>query len=155
MTPIQQQRFNTVVGGVGIGVGVIAWAIALFFAVVPNDKAPAPVTMAPVVDLNSCKSALSQVGFQAELRANAEVVLMQDLATSGEGVKEQLQMASLASTLCKIPMHTFCMGEGCEAGAGMHMTLRPTNIGPRRGLPPGGPAIPSAAKPAPATAAKK
>jgi hypothetical protein len=120
MTPLQQQRFNTTMGGTLIGVGTVAWAIALFFAVVPNAEAPAPVNAAPIVELNSCRATLNQLGFQATNRGGADVVISQPM---GENLQVQLEKASLAATVCKLPLHSFCMGEGCAA-PGMEMVLR-------------------------------
>lgn len=120
MTPLYQQRFNTVVGGVLIGLGVLAWATAVFFAVVPNAPAPAPVINTPIVDLQSCRSALVSLGLRATVRNQVEVVVQEDISAQFE---EQLERASLASVVCKLPMQSFCMGAGCTPAPGMHMVL--------------------------------
>lgn len=127
MTPLYQQRFNTIVGGVLIGLGVLAWATSVFFAVVPNAPAPAPVIASPIVDLQSCRSALVSLGLKATVRNNVEVVIQEEISPQFE---EQLERASLASVVCKLPMQSFCMGAGCTPSPGMHMVLAPPKDDP-------------------------
>lgn len=120
MTPVQQQRFNTIVGGIFIGTGVLAWLLAVAFAVLPNKEAPAPVTMAPYVDMASCAQALRVQGFVVE-QAAAQVEAYMPLAY--DNLYGQLEKASVAWNLCKVPVQSFCMGDGCEK-PGMTLTLR-------------------------------
>jgi hypothetical protein len=124
MTPLQQQRFNTAMGGTFLGTGVVAWAVALFFAVVPNAEAPAPVNAAPVVELNSCRATLTQLGFNASIRGGADIVISQPM---GPNLQVQLEKASLAASVCKLPLQSFCMGTGC-ATPGMELVLRQPEV---------------------------
>jgi len=119
MSPIQQQRFNTILGGTFLATGLVAWAMAFFFAVIPNEEAPAPVIAAPVIDLNSCQAALRDLGYSVTVENNSLLSAFEPLTS--EPLK-QLEKASLAATVCKLPMRTFCMGEGCEA-PGLTLTL--------------------------------
>lgn len=141
MNPVQQQRFNTIVGGLLIGTGVIAWLIALFFAVLPNDEAPAPVTMEPFVDMASCEVSLRNLGYQVE-RRGPEVEAHEPF---GVDVSAQLTKASVAWSFCQVPVQSACIGEGCER-PGVTLIVRGT-LGeprsansPRKATPPKTPA---------------
>jgi len=121
MNPIQQQKFNTFVGGLFIGTGALAWLMAVAFAVLPNDEAPAPVTMAPYVDMNTCAQGLQRLGYQVET-AGVQVVAHEALDPSGN-VEPQLVRASVAWNLCRVPVTDFCVGGGCEK-PGITLTVR-------------------------------
>ncbi len=127
MSPEQRRKFNTAAGGLFIGAGVIAWALAAYFAVTPNPPKPVPVAGGAVVDIGSCRSALSVLGYQANLKGE-EVEAFEPLGTDP---KTQLDRASVATTMCKLQLKTFCMGEGCEK-PGLSFTLaRPVNAAPK------------------------
>lgn len=121
MTPIAQQKFNTAVGIGFLVLGTLAWGFGVFFALVPNEEKPAPVVAAPVVDINSCMRALQDLGYSASVNATQEVIAFE--ALSDEPLK-QLERASLATTVCKLPLQSFCIGEGCEGGAGLYFALK-------------------------------
>lgn len=110
MTPDQQRKFNTTFGGVFVAAGVLAWMLAIYFAVKPNDPAPAPVVGLTTIDLQSCRTAWAQLGYLAsatETDVNAYEAL-------SDNPKEQLERATTAVLLCKLPLRSFCMGQGCE-----------------------------------------
>lgn len=119
MTPEQKRKFNTVFGGIFLGTGIVAWMLTVYFAVSPNAPAPAPVLSAPSVSLTSCRDALSQLGYQVTLK-EPDVTAFEPLSADP---KEQLDRASVAALVCKIPMKSFCMGEGCEQ-PGLTLVLR-------------------------------
>ena len=152
MTPIQQQKFNTIVGGVFIGAGVLAWLITVFFSVMPNEKAPAPVTMEPHVNMVSCQAAMAQLGYQTTLKVS-DLELYEPF---GSDVQAQFEKASIAWSLCQVPVREFCAGEGCEK-PGISMTLKGPVGKPRPAAAPAEGA--SKAKPSaeskPAAASKK
>lgn len=110
MTPEQQKKFNTTFGGIFLSVGIIAWLLTFYFAMTPNAPAPAPMVAAPSVDLESCRAALGQMGFSASVK-DREVTAFQSL---GESPKNQLETASIATLMCKLPLKSFCMGDGCD-----------------------------------------
>lgn len=153
MTPVQQQRFNTVVGGILIGSGILAWLIALFFSVMPNDEAPAPVSMQPYVNMASCQAALQQLGYSVTAKASDLEVFEPIGEASPHEVRAKFEKASLAWTLCQVPVQAFCAGEGCEL-PGISMTLRGP-IGKPRSAGNAAPSKPAAAKTPPAEAQKK
>ncbi len=109
MTPVQRRQFNTAFGGVFIGLGIIAWILTFYFAMTPNEPAPAPV-IATSVDLQSCRTALAQLGYTATLNDH-DVTAFEPLTANP---KDQLERASTAALVCKLPVKSFCMGEGCE-----------------------------------------
>lgn len=119
MTPEQKRKFNTVFGGIFLGVGIVAWMLTVYFAVSPNEPAPAPVAGAPSVNLASCRDALAQLGFQATLK-DQDLTAYEPLSANP---KDQLDRASIAALVCKIPLKSFCMGDGCEQ-PGMTLVLR-------------------------------
>lgn len=120
MTPLAQQKFNTFAGGLLLGIGVVAWLTSVAFAVIPNDEAPAPVHMAPVVRLESCAAALRQLGYAASVKGE-EVVASEPLA---EDVARQLEKASIGVLVCKLPLHQFCYGNQSCDQEGLSFTLR-------------------------------
>ncbi len=127
MSPEQRRKFNTAAGGLFIGAGVVAWALAVYFAVTPNPPKPAPTAGTALVDLGSCRSALSVLGYQATLKGD-EIEAFEPM---GADPKDQLERASVATTMCKLQMKTFCVGEGCEK-PGLSFTLaRPANPTPK------------------------
>lgn len=110
MTPAQRRQFNTIFGGLFIGLGIIAWILTFYFAMTPNEPAPAPVLGAPSVDLQSCRTALAQLGYTATLKDH-DVTAFEPLSANP---KDQLERASTAALVCKLPLKAFCMGDGCE-----------------------------------------
>jgi hypothetical protein len=118
MTPLQRRAFNTYFGGLLLVLGLGAWGIAGYFAAVP--RAPAPPKVATVaIDTASCQIALTELGYSVTDRGS-EIIVFEPL---GSMPREQLEKASIAVTLCRLPLATFCMGEGCSR-PGVHLTLR-------------------------------
>jgi hypothetical protein len=109
MSPEQKRKFNTVFGGVFLGGGIVAWALTVYFAMTPNPPRPTPVVGMPTIDLSSCRSVLAGFGYDAKVK-DSDVIAYEPLSASP---KDQLQKATLAATVCKLPMKSFCMGEGC------------------------------------------
>lgn len=108
-----------------MGTGIVAWLLAVYFAAVPAQPAPHPVIGTPSVDVNSCRTALTQMGFSATVKGN-EITAFEALSSEP---RLQLEKASVAAVLCKIPMKSFCMGEGC-AQPGMTLVLqKPVELG--------------------------
>lgn len=119
MTPLQQRKFNTTLGGVFIAAGLLAWMLAIYFAVKPNEPAPAPVVGLVSIDTQSCRTAWSQLGYLATA-TNTDVSAYEALSADP---KEQLERATTAILLCKLPLRNFCMGQGCER-PGVSFTVR-------------------------------
>lgn len=118
MTPEQKRKFNTSFGTVFMTFGVLAWGLAAYYAFTPNPPKPAPAIMAPSVDLNSCRNALSSLGFMVSVSGD-DITAFQAI---GENPREQLERTSVAALICKLPVKEFCMGEGCEK-PGISITL--------------------------------
>lgn len=118
MSPEQQRKSNTVLGGVFLGTGVVAWIMAMFFAVVPNPPVPAPSHEAAKVDLNSCKTALGELGYVATIEG-PRIRIFEPLTSSP---KDQLEKASIAANMCRLTMKEFCMGTSCQ-NPGLTMVL--------------------------------
>lgn len=119
MTPEQRRHFNTVFGGVLLSLGIIAWLLAGYFSIAPRAPAP-PLLNAKSVDLSSCRSALSELGYRATERPN-EVLAFE--ALDPPRAQAQLEKASIAVNLCHLSLHTFCVGDGCEQ-PGITLVLR-------------------------------
>lgn len=111
MSPEQKRKFNTVFGSVFMATGVFAWALTAYFAVTPNPKRPAPVVRSLSIDLPSCQKTLISLGYEATIK-NKDVTAHEMLSATDP--KGQLDRATIASTVCRLPMKSFCMGEGCE-----------------------------------------
>lgn len=121
MNPEQQRKYNTIFGGLFLGLGIITWLLAVFFAVVPNAEAPTPVTGNTSIDLQSCRTALGQLGYSANVAANKSDVTAYE--PFGSDPKAQLEKATVGVLVCKLSLQSFCMGEGCER-PGISFTLR-------------------------------
>ena len=121
MSPEQKRKFNTLFGGVFIATGVLAWGLTTYFALTPNPPKPAPVIGTATIDLPSCRTVLASLGYDAAV-TDGTVVAHEALSANP---KEQLQKATLASTVCKLPMKSFCMGEGCPR-PGLTIVVAPT-----------------------------
>lgn len=153
MTPEQQRKYNTIFGSVFLGVGVVAWLLTAYFAVTPNTPRPFPVLNAPSIDLPSCRNALSTLGYQVSVTGN-DVTAFEALT---DNPKQQLERATLAASICKIPLKSFCMGEGCEQPGVTIVVSRPNDPSVRSGgkdtkaaANPAAPTPAAAKKPAPA-----
>jgi hypothetical protein len=124
MTPDQQRKFNTTFGGVFIGAGILAWMLAVYFAVKPNDPAPAPVVGLTTIDVKSCRTAWAQLGYLTTA-TNTDVSAYEALS---DNPKEQLERASTAILACKLPLRSFCMGQGCERPGLSFMVRKPLDL---------------------------
>ena len=111
MSPENRRKFNTFFGSLFLSTGLVAWAVSAYYAVTPNPPKPVPIASSALIDLQSCRSALASMGFQATMKSKNEVSAFEPLGADPQG---QLQKASVAATLCNLPMKSFCMGEGCE-----------------------------------------
>lgn len=119
MTPEQTRKFNTAFGGLFIGAGVLAWMLAVYFSVAPNEPAPAPVVVNSSIDLGSCRNTLAELGYTANVQ-DGSVTAYEPLTADPQA---QLNRATVAALVCRIPMKSFCMGEGCEQ-PGLTLVLR-------------------------------
>jgi hypothetical protein len=118
VTPEGKRRFNTLMGSGFLVLGVTAWALTVYFGLTPAPAKPHPVSLAPTVDLNSCRSLLQRLGYSATVQKN-EVTARQFELADPPG---QLEQATLAIAACKLPLKTFCMGTDCD-GTGLTFTL--------------------------------
>lgn len=151
MTPDQQRKFNTAFGGIFIAGGFICLAMALWFAIKPNDPAPHPVLGGTTIDLQSCRKAVQDLGFVAQLKGQ-DVTAHQALSDDPQA---QLERASTAILVCKLPLHSFCMGQGCEQ-PGLSFTVRkPVELKIDAPPPEAEEAAPAAPAKTPARPAKK
>lgn len=110
MSPEQKRKFNSVFGGVFMASGLVAWGLTAWFAITPNPPKPAPVINAATIDMASCSQSLIRLGYQTTVK-DKEVTAFEQLMADP---KDQLQRATVASTLCRLPLKSFCMGEGCD-----------------------------------------
>jgi len=111
MSPEQKRKFNTTFGGVFLATGIFAWALTAYFAVTPNPPKPAPVASGVTIDLASCQNSLRALGYAVTMK-DKDITAHE--ALSLEDPKTQLDRATVAATVCRLPMKTFCMGQGCE-----------------------------------------
>lgn len=118
MNAYKKSADNKFYGSILLTLGLIAWVGAVYFSVVPKKELPPPI-QASQVDLASCKSALSELGFSVIERGD-DLSISEALSAFP---KEQLEKASLAASICKTEMRSFCMGEGCER-QGLVMTIK-------------------------------
>lgn len=141
MSPEQKRKFNTTFGAIFMTTGLAAWGLTAWFAITPNPPKPAPVINAAVIDLASCSQALRHMDYEVSVK-DKDVIAFQSLKTAP---KEQLQEATVAATMCRLPLKSFCMGEGCER-PGMTIVVSAGDDAKR---------TPSATPPAPAATEKK
>lgn len=118
MTPVQQQNFNTLCGTILLVLGIIAWGSAAYFGVVPRVKVP-PIHAQSYTDLPSCQMALMELGYSV-VEHSGEIMVHEEL---GESPQEQLEKASVAVSLCRLELQSFCMGDACEK-PGLTMVLQ-------------------------------
>jgi hypothetical protein len=111
MSPEQKRKFNTVFGGVFMVTGIFAWALTAYFAVTPNPPKPAPVMAGATIDLASCQNSLRALGYAVTMK-DKDITAHETLSL--DDPKAQLDRATVAATVCRLPMKTFCMGQGCE-----------------------------------------
>ncbi|KWT98296.1 MULTISPECIES: hypothetical protein [unclassified Variovorax] len=119
MSPEQKRKFNTAAGSTFIAIGVFAWALTSYFAVTPSQARPAPTYSGAVVDLQSCAGTLRSLGYRDVAMKGDDIIIFEELS---DAPKEQLERATLAATVCKLEMKSFCMGEAC-ARPGMSLTV--------------------------------
>ncbi len=110
MTPEGKRKFNTVAGSTFVLLGLVAWGMTVYFGFVPAPPKPHPVSLAPSVDLASCRSLLQRMGYQASVRKGEVVATREAL----DDPQAQLEQATLAIGACKLPLTEFCMGTACE-----------------------------------------
>jgi hypothetical protein len=110
MSPEQKRKFNTGVGSIFLGLGAIGWGLTAYYALVPNPPAAPMIAEAPKVDIASCRAALDSWGYQAT-QVKDTVLAFENLAPNPQ---LQLDKATMAVVVCKLPLKSFCMGEGCE-----------------------------------------
>jgi len=110
MSPEQKRKFNTAFGGFFFLSGLVAWGLAAYFAVTPNPPKPAPTVASTVVDLNSCATALRNLGYTDVTVEKNDVTAREPLSADP---KAQLGRATIGATMCKLEMKSFCMGEAC------------------------------------------
>lgn len=123
MTPESKRKFNLVIG-LFLGVmGLAAWGGAAFYSVSPQPAKPAP-KLESKVDPQACKMAVSNLGFLAKDTASPPGGLELTQAVIEDDASAQLYKASIAATVCKMNIETFCMGEGCPV-EGITMVLTP------------------------------
>jgi len=110
VSPEQKRKFNTVFGGMFIATGIFAWALAAYFAVTPNPPKPAPVVNGTSIDVPSCRNTLRALGYEVTVKGK-DITAYESAITEP---KLQLDRATVAATVCRLPLKSFCMGEGCE-----------------------------------------
>lgn len=120
MTPEKKRKFNTIAGSAFLTIGLLAWGLTVYFAVTPNPPKPTPVQPTAVVDLASCRSVLTSMGFSASV-VGREVSVFEELTSNP---KVQLDRVTMAEAVCKLSLKSFCMGEGCDR-VGVNFVLAP------------------------------
>lgn len=120
MSPEAKKKFNTVFGAGFIAAGLMSWMIAAYFAYTPKEPIKLETATAAPIDLNSCRNALGSMGYETQLKDN---LITAYEALSSDDVKRQLEKASLGVAVCKLPLESFCAGEGCER-LGLSFTLK-------------------------------
>jgi hypothetical protein len=119
MSPEQKRKFNTAAGSAFIAIGLFAWGLTAYFAMTPSEARPAPTYGGAVVDLQSCAGTLRSLGYRDVAIKGDDIIVFEELS---DAPKEQLERATLAATVCKLEMKSFCMGEAC-ARPGMALTI--------------------------------
>jgi len=119
MTPQQRKTFNTLFGTLLLSVGLVSWGLTAYFAVTPQEPAPAPVASRAPVDLGSCRNALAELGYSAVVQ-QGKVEATTPLTGNPQ---EQLERASVAVLVCQLELESFCMGEGCD-NPGVNFVLK-------------------------------
>lgn len=112
MTPETKRKFNLSIGSLFLVSGIISAIFAYYVSATPAEPIPAPTSTVAKADLGSCRSALIQMGFNANIAGGVLTVNAQDL-NDAEGM---LVKATAAVNMCGLEMKEFCMGEGCEKG---------------------------------------
>lgn len=113
MSPEQTRKFNLITGSFFLGLGVVTWALAGYFALTPNAPQPHPVTAETRVDLNSCRTALATMGYQASIAATKDAVRVYE-PLNGDA-KALLDRATMAIGVCHMELRSFCIGEACDS----------------------------------------
>ena len=129
MTPEGKRKFNTYMGSLFLVLGLIAWVLAIFIATTPATAKPAPVNGTPTIDLNSCRQALTRMKYSAEVKGK-DIVVRESLSESADedAIRRQLEKATIGSTMCKLSLKAFCMGEACEDPAQLTFVLTRNKI---------------------------
>jgi hypothetical protein len=125
MTPEHKKKFNTVAGTLFIVMGMLGYAMALYYALTPNTPVSPPGEIAQVSD-SSCLAVAAHLGFEAHEEPNGLVIKGQ-LPIGGEVTKDTIQAlfanADLVPSLCERKMQYFCIGADCKNGPGLEMRL--------------------------------
>lgn len=119
MTPETKRKFNISMGSLFILAGLASSGAGFFAATVPAEKRPAPVSSAPVVDLESCRTALTQMGYSAIMQ-NKEIRAVE---VSLDNPEQQLVKATAAINICRMELQEFCMGEACSQPNTLSFTI--------------------------------
>lgn len=125
MSPEQNRKFNLVAGSVFLLMGIATWGLTAYYAYTPSPPRPAPLVMASVTDLTSCRNALSNQGYQATF--DQEKLTVSAFESFSEDTKGQLDKVTMNIGLCKMDLHEFCMGESCSA-PGVSFTLKRSDL---------------------------
>lgn len=134
MTPETKRKFNLSIGSLFLVSGLISAIFAYYVSATPAEPIPSPTSTVAKPDMGSCRSALIQMGFNANIAGGVLTVASQDLSDA-EGI---LVKATAGVNMCGLEMKEFCMGEGCEKGLMFFELIEPK-----------GPAAKVAAKEAP------
>lgn len=149
MSPEINRKFNIGAGSFFLVMGLAGWALAGYYAATPNEAKPHPVTAENKIDLGSCRALLGTLGYSASITAKKDAVR----AYEGfkESAKDQLERATLAMGLCKLPLKSFCMGEGCDTpGISFELGFEDGRKGTKQAKP-----AASTTQPVPASPVKK
>ena len=103
------KSFNLTVTAFFSLIGVACLGMAVHHAFVPMPEKQAEFVEIPV-DMDGCIVALQKLGFSAKTQ-NTSIVAQ---AYSLDNAQEVLDKASLGIAACRIPLASFCAGEGCE-----------------------------------------
>ena len=115
-SPEQKRKFNTIAGSLFSFGSLIFLSFAVYFILVPADPLPTPVLNATRVDPNACVDVLRQMELNVTYKPNDPfIVAASSLPStlSPDAARLHLDKMSLATTVCKYPMHEFCMGLTC------------------------------------------
>lgn len=132
----KQRIINTALGSMLLIFSFLCLGTTTYLALNPLPAIPAPVSGVPTIDKESCRSLLGQLGYNTSV-SNGEV--QAQLAPDAlEDPQNQLRVASMGISACKLNLKKFCMGTACET-PGLSFSLTSNNMPKPASAPPAPP----------------
>jgi hypothetical protein len=132
MTPETKKQFNLLAGVLFGVLGMGCFGVAAYVASVPAEPKPAPVQLAPTVNVASCRDVLQSMGYSTRMESGG--VSANDAAL--DDPQAALTRATAAIGVCKMALDTFCMGEACpEPGVSFKLVPAPRSGAAKPAVP--------------------